>query len=83
METNMPETKDPKQCHCPSRPYLGSLASGSQMQMAADEKWQQTHGHHPYAQVRDELARAMQSAEAQVGSGEAVLQMAKEIMGAT
>lgn len=81
METNMPEAKDPKQCRCPLRPYLGSLASGSQMQMVADEKWQEEHGHHPYAKARDELARAMQSAEGKVGSGEAVFQMAKEIMG--
>lgn len=35
----MDDMKKPKDCRCPLRPYLGSLASGSQMQMAADEKW--------------------------------------------
>jgi len=78
----MPETKDPKQCRCPLRPYLGGMARDSQMQRAADREWEEQHAAHPYAKARDELARAMQSAEGQVGSGEAVLQMAKEIVGA-
>jgi hypothetical protein len=81
MEKNMPETKDPKQCRCPLRPYLGGMARDSQMQEAADETWREQHEHHWYARVRDGLARAIQSAEWQVGSGEAVLQMVKEILG--
>jgi hypothetical protein len=78
----MDDVKDPKQCRCPLRPYMGSWGSGSASETAALNRWQADHGHHPYAVARDELARAMQAAEGQVGNGDAVLQMAKEIMGA-
>lgn len=72
---------DPKTCRCPLRPFLGNWARDSTAQTNATARWATEHEHHPYAKARDELARAMQSAESQVGSGEAVLQMAKEVMG--
>lgn len=71
-------------CMCPLRPFYtqGSMASGSQHESALLRQWEAEHGRHPYAKARDELAGAMQGAEAQVHSGEAVLRMAKEILGA-
>lgn len=75
------DEKNPKQCRCPLRPYMGSWASGSVTETNALNCWQEEHGHHPYAKARDQLAGAMHAAESEVGNGEAVLQMAKEIMG--
>lgn len=70
-------------CRCPVRPYYtpGSLGSGSSHESALLDRWQAEHGAHPYAKVRDELARAVQAAEKDVGSGEAVLDMVHDIFG--
>ena len=72
---------DAKTCRCPLRPYLGGMARDSQMQTAADWRWEQEHGVHPYAKARDRIASAMQAAEAEMGSGEAMWQAAHEVMG--
>jgi hypothetical protein len=75
---------DRQTCRCPVRPYYspGSLGSGSTTETANLRRWEAEHGGHPYAKARDDLAGAMQTAESRVGSGEEVLQMAHEIMGA-
>lgn len=72
------DSQNPKQCKCPLRPYLGSWARDSASQSAADARWRAEHGAHPYANVRDELARALQAAEAQT-SAEAVLDMVQDV----
>jgi hypothetical protein len=73
------------------RPYYspGSLSSGSTLEENNVRRWGEEHAHHPYAKTRDELARAMQAAEGGLASagfgrtsGDAIFQMAKEIMGA-
>lgn len=70
-------------CRCPVRPYytLGSMASGSNHESVLLNHWQAEHGAHPYAKVRDELARAVQTAEKDLSSGEAVLDMVHDIFG--
>lgn len=72
---------DAKDCRCPPRPYLGGMARDSQMQIAADGRWEQEHGSHPYARSRDNLAHALQYAEGTAGSGEAVLDMVADVFG--
>jgi hypothetical protein len=84
MTMNAQVENDTRACRCPVRPYFtpGSFASGSQHETRLVDEWNMTHAHHPYAKARDELAGAMQAAESAVRSGEAVLQMAHEIVGA-
>lgn len=71
------------QCRCPVRPLYtqGSLASGSNHEAGLMARWHAEHGGHPYAKARDELARALQAAERDVGSGEAVLDMVRDVFG--
>lgn len=77
-----------KTCRCPNRPYFGSMARDSLMERNALAQWQQEHGHHAYAKTRDRIAGAIQEAESAIRgeegrkSGEAVLDMVHDIMGA-
>lgn len=70
-----------RQCRCPVRPYYrpGSFGSGSTHEDAMLRRWQEEHGSHEYANARDELARALRSAEGSVRSGEAVLDMVADV----
>lgn len=43
------------------------------------DAWQERHGNHPYAKARDELAGALQQAEARIGSAYAVLNMVADV----
>ena len=76
-------SQNPVECRCPVRPCfsLGSLVSGSATEDRALREWEATHGAHPYAKVRDELATALQVAEGKVRSGEAVLDMVADVFG--
>ncbi len=72
-----------RQCRCPLRPHCnpGSLGGGSNLEASLLARWENEHAAHPYARARDELARALQAAEAEVGGGEAVLDMVGDIFG--
>lgn len=76
-------TTEAKQCRCPLRPYHspGSFGSGSTHEDVVVRRWEEEHGQHHYAKARDELARAMESAERAAGGGEALLEMCREILG--
>ena len=78
MPTDTKETL----CRCPVRPLYnpGSFGSGSSHEMALMDRWTAEHGGHPYAKARDELAHAMQAAEKDVRSGDALWDMCHDIM---